>query len=262
MASLRHPNIVGFLGLCTTPPCVASEYCARGSLTDVLRRARSGAGGGLDWARRLSMALDAAKGMLYLHSHSPAIVHRDLKSPNLLVDKHWRVKISDFNLSKLLDDSPVMSSLAATNPRWLAPEILTGHPAAFASDVYAFGIVLWEVLTWELPWPTSNPWQVVTLVTEGGRLPIPAREALPGADTKDFRGLDAFVGLVRDCWAQNANDRPAFGEVIQRLRDLLESHLRKPGDPPRPQLPGSPPRPRSDAQDVALASVVAQRDGR
>ncbi|KAL6785226.1 hypothetical protein ACKKBG_A02970 [Auxenochlorella protothecoides x Auxenochlorella symbiontica] len=244
MASMRHPNVVGFLGLCTNPPCVASEYCARGSLTDVLRgAARSPARAAqLDWSRRLNMALDACKGMLYLHSHAPPIVHRDLKSPNLLVDRHWRVKISDFNLSKLLDGSPVMSSLAATNPRWLAPEILAGHAATFASDVYAFGIVLWEMLTWELPWPTSNPWQVVTVVTEGGRLAVPDRAALPGPDTQDWDGLDAYVDLIRACWAQNPNDRPTFSEVIPVLRDLLEALMHKNATQGRPSsTPVGPP---------------------
>ena len=77
------------------------------------------------------------------HAHVPPIIHRDLKSPNLLVDKHWRVKVSDFNLSKMLEDNVVMSSMAATNPRWLAPEILAGENATFASDVYAYGVVLW-----------------------------------------------------------------------------------------------------------------------
>lgn len=71
----------------------------------------------LDWQKRLSMALDAAKGMHYLHSSQPPIVHRDLKSANLLVDKHWRVKVADFNLSRFMNSSDVVSSVAATNPR-------------------------------------------------------------------------------------------------------------------------------------------------
>jgi hypothetical protein len=96
MASLRHPNIVQFMGMCTLPPCVVTEYCARGSLTDVLKAGRTGkpaAAADLSWRRRLGMALDAATGMLHLHARSPPIIHRDLKSPNLLVDVHWRVKV-------------------------------------------------------------------------------------------------------------------------------------------------------------------------
>ena len=162
MAALRHPNVVSFLGVCLQPPSIVTEYCARRSLTDVLRGAKSSPAkaGEMAWVRRLNMVLDAAKGMLYLHAHSPPIIHRDLKSPNLLVDGHWRVKVSDFNLSKLLEEGTAMSSMAATNPRWLAPEILAGNAATFASDVYSFAVVLWEVLTWELPWGPTNPWQV------------------------------------------------------------------------------------------------------
>jgi hypothetical protein len=162
MATLRHPNVVSFLGVCMQPPSIVTEYCARRSLTDVLRGAKVSPAKAAEmaWVRRLNMVLDAAKGMLYLHAHSPPIIHRDLKSPNLLVDGHWRVKVSDFNLSKLLEEGAAMSSMAATNPRWLAPEILAGNPATFASDVYAFAVVLWEILTWELPWGPTNPWQV------------------------------------------------------------------------------------------------------
>ncbi|GAB4822541.1 hypothetical protein N2152v2_009587 [Parachlorella kessleri] len=100
LATLRHPNVVGFMGVCAVPPCVVTEYCARGSLTDVLRQAKQSPAAQLDWVKRLNMMLDTAKGMLHLHSHKPPIIHRDLKSPNLLVDSHWHVKVSDFNLSK------------------------------------------------------------------------------------------------------------------------------------------------------------------
>ena len=96
MASMRHPNVVMYLGVCLQPPCVVTEYCARGSLNDVFKRARAtpALAAQLDWGRRLNMVLDAAKGMMYLHSSEPPVIHRDLKSPNLLVDKHWRLKVA------------------------------------------------------------------------------------------------------------------------------------------------------------------------
>ena len=71
----------------------------------------------LDWRRRLRLALDAAKGMHYLHTRQPPVLHRDLKSANLLVDKYWQAKIADFNLSRVMQPSAAVSSLAATNPR-------------------------------------------------------------------------------------------------------------------------------------------------
>lgn len=99
MASMRHPNVVMYLGVCLQPPCVVTEYCARGSLNDVFKRARAtpALAAQLDWGRRLNMVLDAAKGMMYLHSSEPPVIHRDLKSPNLLVDKHWRLKVGTFS---------------------------------------------------------------------------------------------------------------------------------------------------------------------
>jgi serine/threonine protein kinase len=267
MASLRHPNIVQFMAVSTSPPAVitgtapqppqpllpalvtirhpfaplcwvtlapdnfatpaAAEFCSRGSMLDVLRNAQlvEQAAAALTWVRRLSMALDAAKGMLHLHAHSSPIIHRDLKSPNLLVDSAWRVKVRgwvggwllralsvgrpaevgrrgvsiiwavslpqyslyipcmpslsscppppalapcpqvcDFNLSRWADEVRVRSSTGGglLNPRWLAPEVLMGHSATAASDVFSFGVVLWELLTWQLPWDSEgkNAFQV------------------------------------------------------------------------------------------------------
>ena len=117
---------------------------------------------------RLNMCLDAAKGMMYLHSSEPPIIHRDLKSPNLLVDKHWRVKVCDFNLSRVMEETVVLSSMAASNPRWLAPEILSGRGYTYSSDVYSFGIIMWEFLTWRVPWHECGPWQVIPATFQGG----------------------------------------------------------------------------------------------
>jgi sterile alpha motif and leucine zipper-containing kinase AZK len=92
MSRLRHPNVVLFLGYVTQPPnlSILTEYLPRGSLYRLLHRPNSQ----VDEVRRLKMALDVAKGMNYLHSSHPTIVHRDLKSPNLLVDKNWVVKVT------------------------------------------------------------------------------------------------------------------------------------------------------------------------
>ena len=171
LASLRHPHIVNFLGFCLAPPAIAFEYCARGSVYDVLRAASVDAelAKDLTWARRVGMAIDAATGMHHLHSRTPPIVHCDLKSPNLLVAKDWVVKVGDFNLSKLQSE-PIHSSEAASggpgNPRWLAPEVLEGKRATQASDVYSFGIILWELLTWAIPWSNTNQYMVSSIYIE------------------------------------------------------------------------------------------------
>jgi serine/threonine protein kinase len=159
LASLRHPHIVTFMGICKAPPCIITELCSNGSLLDVVKRARASPAlaAELTWPRRLRMALDAATGMLYLHALSPPLIHRDLKSPNLLVDVHWRVKIADLGMSKVLEEATAATGSCNTagapdNPRWLAPEVLEGRRPTAASDVFSFAVVLWEMLTWELPW--------------------------------------------------------------------------------------------------------------
>ena len=114
------------------------EYCSRKSLDSILaagtqdpRMARQ-----LPWGRLLSMALDAAKGVLYLHSRAPPVAHRDLKSANLLVDGQWHIKVADFNLSRPMEAGVTVSTLAVTNPRWLAPCILAGEHGGLAADVW------------------------------------------------------------------------------------------------------------------------------
>ncbi|KAI3430255.1 hypothetical protein D9Q98_004851 [Chlorella vulgaris] len=235
MASLRHPNVVLFLGVCSSPPAVVTEYCSRGSLLDVLRAAHhvEQAAQQLTWVRRLSMALDAAKGMLCLHAHNPPIVHRDLKSPNLLVDAAWRVKVCDFNLSRLLEDTVRSSSAGGMlNPRWLAPEVLMGQPASAASDVFSFGTVLWELATWHLPWEGTNLFQLVFTVSNGERLPIPAAHDLPGPD--QLTEYDSYVALIHRCWSQEPSDRPTFAEAITDLRAILSRVLGGAPTPPAP----------------------------
>lgn len=160
MRSLRHPNIVLLMGAVTQPPnlSIVTEYLSRGSLYRLLHR--HGAREYLDERRRLSMAFDVAKGMNYLHKRNPPIVHRDLKSPNLLVDKKYTVKVCDFGLSRLKANTFLSSKTAAGTPEWMAPEVLRDEPSNEKSDVYSFGVILWELMTMQQPWSNLNPAQV------------------------------------------------------------------------------------------------------
>ena len=221
MASLRHPNCVQYLGCCLDPPSLVMEYCSRRSVDKILADALQDerASRQLDWVHLLGIATDAAKGMLYLHTRSPPIVHRDLKSPNLLVDALWHVKISDFNLSRALEQDSFSTSLQITNPRWLAPEILRGEHGGKAADVYSFGIVLWELMTWRLPWGNeSNPFSIINSVLQGKQLEIPGQADLPAGH---LRCYERYVALIQQCWLYDTSKRPAMDYLVSELRNML-----------------------------------------
>ncbi|CAG7890840.1 unnamed protein product [Brassica rapa] len=153
MKRLRHPNVLLFMGAVTSPPrlCIVSEFLPRGSLFRLLQRNASK----LDWRRRIHMALDIARGMNYLHHCSPPIVHRDLKSSNLLVDKNWTVKVADFGLSRIKHETYLTTKSGKGTPQWMAPEVLRNESAD-----ENFGVVLWELATEKIPWETLNAMQV------------------------------------------------------------------------------------------------------
>ena len=152
-----------------------------------------------------------------------------MKSPNLLVDKSWEVKVADFNLSRILEGTAALSDPGITNPRWLAPEVLAGGGGDCAADRYAFGIILWELMTWEMPWANANVWQLPQQIMVGLRPAIPPLETLPGPDAKPFAGLGRYIELMQACWHQDPAARPSFAEVCDVLKNLLRTHF-----PPAP----------------------------
>ncbi|XP_062099039.1 probable serine/threonine-protein kinase SIS8 isoform X2 [Humulus lupulus] len=214
MLRLRHPNVVLFMGAVTRSPnfSILTEFLPRGSLFKLLHRPNPQ----LDEKRRMKMALDVAKGMNYLHTSHPTIVHRDLKSPNLLVDKNWVVKVCDFGLSRMKHHTFLSSKSTAGTPEWMAPEVLRNEPANEKCDVYSFGVILWELTTACIPWKGLNPMQVVGAVGfQNRRLEIP-EEVDP-----------ELAQIIRDCWERDPNLRPSFAELMVRLRRLQHLVERK-----------------------------------
>ncbi|EMS52231.1 Serine/threonine-protein kinase CTR1 [Triticum urartu] len=191
MKRVRHPNVVLFMGAVTKCPhlSIVTEYLPRGSLFRLISKASSGEI--LDLRRRLRMALDVAKGINYLHCLNPPIVHWDLKTPNMLVDKNWSVKVGDFGLSRFKATTFISSKSVAGTPEWMAPEFLRGEPSNEKCDVYSFGVILWELLTMQQPWGGLGPAQVVGAVAfQNRRLPIP-KDTIP-----------ELAALVESCWSE------------------------------------------------------------
>ncbi|CAL5355527.1 unnamed protein product [Camellia sinensis] len=207
MLRLRHPNVVLFMAAVTHPPnlSILTEYLPRGSLYKLLHRSNNQ----LDEKKRMRMAVDVAKGMNYLHTSHPTIVHRDLKTPNLLVDKNWLVKVCDFGLSRVKHHTFLSSNSTAGTPEWMAPEVLRNEPSNEKSDVYSFGVILWELATLQVPWTGMNSMQVVGAVGFQGRHLDITEEIDPTA-----------AQIIIDCWHPNPQLRPSFGQLITRLRCL------------------------------------------
>lgn len=212
MKRVRHPNVVLFMGAVTKRPhlSIVAEYLPRGSLYRLIHR--PSAGETLDPRRRLRMALDVAKGINYLHCLNPPIVHWDLKSPNLLVDKNWTVKVCDFGLSRFKANTFISSKSVAGTPEWMAPEFLRGEPSNEKSDVYSFGVILWELVTMQQPWSGLGPAQVVGAVAfQNRRLTIPQNTS------------PILASLMESCWADDPAQRPSFRSIVETLKKLLKS---------------------------------------
>ncbi|XP_047180409.1 serine/threonine-protein kinase EDR1 isoform X1 [Vigna umbellata] len=206
LSRLRHPNVILFLGACTKPPrlSMVTEYMEMGSLFYLIHV--SGQKKKLSWRRRLKMLRDICRGLM--HIHRMKIIHRDVKSANCLVDKHWTVKICDFGLSRIITESPMRDSLSAGTPEWMAPELIRNEPFTEKCDIFSLGVIMWELCTLNRPWEGVPPERVVyTVANEGSRLDIP----------------EGPLGrLISECWAE-PHERPSCEEILSRLVDIQYS---------------------------------------
>uniref|UniRef100_A0A3Q2QRZ6 Mitogen-activated protein kinase kinase kinase 12 n=1 Tax=Fundulus heteroclitus TaxID=8078 RepID=A0A3Q2QRZ6_FUNHE len=168
LRKLKHPNIITFKGICTQAPCycIIMEYCAQGQLYEVLRAGRK-----ITPSLLMDWAMGIAGGMNYLHLHK--IIHRDLKSPNMLITYDDAVKISDFGTSKELIDKSTKMSFAGT-VAWMAPEVIRNEPVSEKVDIWSFGVVLWEMLTGEVPYKDVDSSAIIWGVGNNSlQLPVP-----------------------------------------------------------------------------------------
>ncbi|KPP75129.1 mitogen-activated protein kinase kinase kinase 12-like [Scleropages formosus] len=200
LRKLKHPNIITFKGICTQAPCycIIMEYCAQGQLYEVLRAGRK-----ITPSLLVDWSMGIAGGMNYLHLHK--IIHRDLKSPNMLITYDDLVKISDFGTSKELSDKSTKMSFAGT-VAWMAPEVIRNEPVSEKVDIWSFGVVLWEMLTGEVPYKDVDSSAIIWGVGNNSlQLPIP--ESCP----------DGFKILLRQCWNTKPRNRPSFRQILLHL---------------------------------------------
>ncbi|XP_038870624.1 ephrin type-A receptor 3 [Salvelinus namaycush] len=213
MGQFDHPNIIRLEGVVTKskPVMIVTEYMENGSLDSFLKKHDAQFTG----IQLVGMLRGIASGMRYLSDMG--YVHRDLAARNILVNSNLVCKVSDFGLSRVLEDDPeaAYTTRGGKIPiRWTAPEAISYRKFTSASDAWSYGIVLWEVMSYgERPyWEMSNQ-DVIKAVDEGYRLPPPMD--CPAA----------LYQLMLDCWQKERNNRPKFEQIVS----ILDKLIRNPG---------------------------------
>ncbi|KAF5185437.1 Kinase family protein [Thalictrum thalictroides] len=236
LSRLRSPYLLALIGHCSDNDrkLLVYEFMANGGLQEHLYPGGDSSGGAskLDWETRLRIALEAAKGLEYLHEQvTPPVIHRDFKSSNILLDSNFHAKVSDFGLAKVGSDKAGghVSTRVLGTQGYVAPEYaLTGHLTT-KSDVYSYGVVLLELLTGRVPVDTKRPpgegvlvsWALPRLTDREKVVQImdPAMEGQ--YSMKDAVQVAAIAAM---CVQSEADYRPLMADVVQSLVPLVKHH--------------------------------------
>ncbi|KAG6476805.1 receptor-like protein kinase HSL1 [Zingiber officinale] len=224
LGKIRHKNIVKLWCCCSQRDCklLVYEYMPNGSLGDLLHSSK---GGLLDWAMRYKIALDAAEGLAYLHHDCmPPIVHRDVKSNNILLDGEYGAKVADFGVAKaveMIGKGPKSMSMIAGSCGYIAPEYAYTLRVNEKSDIYSFGVVILELVTGKLPvdpelgekdlvrWVSSSVDQKGVEFVIDPKLEVSRKEEI---------GKVLRVGLL--CTSSLPINRPSMRRVVKMLREV------------------------------------------
>ncbi|KAM4586721.1 tyrosine-protein kinase ITK/TSK [Fundulus diaphanus] len=203
MMRLSHSKLVQLYGVCTqrSPMCLVFEYMESGCLSDYLREKK----GHLSQDLMLGMCLDVSEGMAYLESSN--FIHRDLAARNCLVSKNNEVKVSDFGMTRYVLDDQYTSSQGSKFPvKWSAPEVIKYSKFSSKSDVWSFGVLMWEIYNeGRLPYENRSNAEVVESLNAGMRL------------LKPRLAPDQVHMLMEWCWKEKPEDRPSFALLLHEL---------------------------------------------
>ncbi len=203
-----HPNVIKLFGACTVGPnyCLVVPYYHRRSMREYFfaqpKESRT-------WSVIVSYALQIVAGMMHLHREN--LVHRDLAARNILVDDSNTLVITDFGLARFVlhtSSGQTKSNVGAV--AWMSPEAVTKRRYSKKSDVWSFGVVLWELCVGELPFAGIEPIHIAVEIASGVTLAIP--DTVP----------PVLAGVMRSCWAREPVDRPSFEELYDQLQHILQ----------------------------------------
>ncbi|EYU43388.1 hypothetical protein ABFS82_08G141700 [Erythranthe guttata] len=211
LSRLHHPNVVKFVASCRKHPvfCIVTEYLPEGSLRSYLHKLEHKL---LPMEKTLSMALDIARGMEYIHSQG--VIHRDLKPENILITDDFHLKIADFGIA--CDEA--YRDFLADDPgtyRWMAPEMIRRGDYGKKVDVYGFGLILWEFVAGTIPYDDLTPIQAAyKVLNEQARPTVPVGCPL------------AMKALIEQCWSTQPEKRPEFWQIVKVLEEFESSFAR------------------------------------
>jgi len=212
---VRHPNLVEFLGIVAEQRRVSfvMEFCEGGTVFDLLHNS----GLVLSWEQKRKCASDVGSAMQYLHCLNPPIVHRDLKSLNLLLRRPVLsdvdvpvAKVSDFGLSKVLNATEAQGCMTknAGTFHWMAPEVFTSNFYDRKVDIYSYAMILYEILCQAIPFANVNGPRLGLMIIKGQRPDL----SRVSADCPPY-----LRDLMVACWAKLPDDRPDFNCVVETL---------------------------------------------
>ncbi|XP_057417146.1 leucine-rich repeat receptor protein kinase HPCA1 [Lotus japonicus] len=229
LSRVHHKNLVGLVGFCFEQgeQMLVYEFMPNGTLRESL----SGKSGiHLDWKRRLRIALGSARGLAYLHElANPPIIHRDVKSSNILLDESLTAKVADFGLSKLAADSEKghVSTQVKGTLGYLDPEYYMTQQLTDKSDVYSFGVVMLELITSRQPIEKGKyiVREVRTLMNKKDEEHYGLRELMDPVvrNTPNLIGFGRFLELAMQCVEDSASDRPTMSEVVKAFETMLQN---------------------------------------
>lgn len=209
MMKLHHENLVQLYGVCTKqrPIYIVTEFLPNGCLLTYLREYLHHPSA----VQLLEMCKDVSEGMAYLESQQ--FIHRDLAARNCLVALNGTVKVTDFGLSRyVLNDEYISSAVSQFPVRWSPPEVLLYHKFSSKSDIWAFGVLMWEVYTLgRMPYERLNNAEIVNEVAAGYRLYRPQM------------ATDKVYSIMTKCWHEKSEERPSFQDLVMAIQDLLDN---------------------------------------